>query len=79
MRRRLLRSLAYRRLRRAWPYVLIEVCVPGGPIVAALLWLFSGQAKGQLAEPRPVPNRHSALERMNPVTVAQVVPPVRAS
>jgi hypothetical protein len=64
MRRRFARTPAYRRLRRTWPYVLIEVCVPGGTIVAALLWLSSGQAKGQLAEPQQVPNSPAAHERV---------------
>jgi hypothetical protein len=64
MRRALARTAAYRRLRRTWPYLLIEVCVPGGTIVAALLWLSTGQGKGMFAEPQPVPNSPTAHERV---------------
>jgi hypothetical protein len=62
--KRFVRTRAFRRFRRAWPYVLIEVFVPGGTIVAVLLWLSSGQAKGQLAEPQPIPSHHTGQERV---------------
>ena len=53
---------ALRRLRKTWPYVLVEVLVPGGTILALLLWLSSGQAKGQFCETQPVPHSHTTLE-----------------
>ena len=62
--KRLIRWRAFRRFRRTWPYVLIEVFVPGGTIVALLLWISSGQAKGQFAGPQPVPNSATTQERV---------------
>ena len=56
-------SRAFRRLRRTWPYVLVEVLVPGGTVVAVLLWLSSGQAKGQFSESLSVPASRVAVER----------------
>ena len=52
---------ALRRLRRTWPYVLVEVLVPGGTVLALLLWLSSGQAKGQFGEQQAVPDNPSAI------------------
>lgn len=37
-------------LRRMGPYVLIELLLPGGTLLALLLWLFSGMSRGQLAD-----------------------------
>ena len=53
---------AWRRLRPTWPYLLVEILVPGGTIVALLLWLSSGHAKGQLCDPRSVPHTSVTAE-----------------
>jgi hypothetical protein len=53
---------AWRRLPPTSPYFLVEILVPGGTIVALLLWLSSGHAKGQLCDPRPVPHTSITAE-----------------
>ena len=73
--KRLARTRAFRRLRRNWPYVLVELLVPGGTVIAFLLWLSSGQAKGQFAELQPVPDSQTAQERVV-APAASGVPPL---
>jgi hypothetical protein len=46
------RRNVYQRLRRLGPYALIELLLPGGTIIALLLWLCSGGPKGHFAEPQ---------------------------
>jgi hypothetical protein len=36
-------------LRRAGPYLLIELFLPGGTLLALLLWLSQGMARGKFA------------------------------
>ena len=36
-------------LRRVGPYVLVEFLLPGGTLLALLLWLSNGVGRGQLA------------------------------
>ena len=36
-------------LRRVGPYVLVELLLPGGTLLALLLWLSNGVGRGQLA------------------------------
>jgi hypothetical protein len=47
-------------LRRAGPYLLLELLLPGGTLLALLLWLSSGVPRGQLAD----------VQRLSPVRVA---------
>ena len=51
-----------RNLRRTGPYVLVELLLPGGTLLALLLWLSSGAGRGQFAD----------------VYQAQISPPVMA-
>ncbi len=37
-------------LRRAGPYVLVELLLPGGTLVALLLWLSNGVGRGHFAD-----------------------------
>ena len=44
-----------RNLRGAGPYLLIELLLPGGTLLALLLWLTSGAGRGYFAvAPEPV-------------------------
>ena len=54
---------AYERLRCVGPYVLIELLLPGGTLLALLLWLFRG-AMGQLAELQPMLEIGTSVERV---------------
>jgi len=47
------------------PYLLVELLLPGGTLLALLLWLSSGASRGQLAEVQQ--------SVMSPVAVEQVV------
>jgi hypothetical protein len=37
-------------MRRMGPYMLIELLLPGGTLLALLLWLSNGAGRGQLAD-----------------------------
>ena len=37
-------------LRRAGPYLLVELLLPGGTLVALLLWLSNGVSRGHFAD-----------------------------
>jgi hypothetical protein len=41
--------------------MLMEVALPGGTILALMLWLCSSQAKGQFCEPQPVAVRPATI------------------
>ena len=50
--------------RKAGPYMLVELLLPGGTLIALLLWLSSGTAKGYFAEPQPTAYSLSHIERV---------------
>jgi hypothetical protein len=51
-------------LRGAGPYLLLEVLLPGGTLMALLLWWFSGgSARGQLSNVRHLPVEPIAIQR----------------
>ena len=50
----------WRALRKASPYVLVELLVPGGTLLALLLWLSSGLGRGLFTDaqaPRVSPGK----------------------
>ena len=51
-------------LRRIGPYVLIEVLLPGGTLLALLLWLSSGASRGQFSDVQQVAPQPVAVARM---------------
>ena len=51
-------------LRSAGPYLLVELLLPGGTLVALFLWLSSGTARGQLATVPAAATSPVALERV---------------
>jgi hypothetical protein len=53
-----------RLLRGAGPYLLVELLLPGGTLLAFLLWLWSGVSRGQLADVRPLPVDPISIERV---------------
>ena len=59
-------------LRRAGPYLLVELLLPGGTLVALLLWLSNGVGRGHFA------NLHQA--EISPAVIERVVvfPALRA-
>jgi hypothetical protein len=59
----LLQNLS-RNWRRLGPYVLIELLLPGGTLLALLLWLFSGAGRGQFADTPEIVAAPAAIERM---------------
>ena len=55
---------AARFLRGAGPYLLLEVLLPGGTLMALLLWWFSGgSARGQLTNVRHLPVAPISIQR----------------
>jgi len=42
-------------VRKAGPYLLLELLLPGGTLLAVLLWLSSGLNRGQFADVQPLP------------------------
>ena len=52
------------KLRSAGPYMLIELLLPGGTLLAFLLWLSSGAARGQFAPPQLAADNTAAVERL---------------
>jgi len=52
-------------LHRVGPYVLVELLLPGGTLLALLLWLSNGVGRGQLA------NMHQA--EISPAVVERVI------
>jgi hypothetical protein len=53
-----------RSIRRLGPYLLLELLLPGGTLLAVLLWLYSGAARGQLASAPQVNLAPVAIERV---------------
>ena len=53
-----------KRWRRLGPYVLIELLLPGGTLIALLLWLCSGASRGQFADTPEIVAAPAAVERM---------------
>ena len=51
-------------VRDAGPYLLLELLLPGGTLLAILLWLSSGLNRGQFAEVEPLPMSPAAIERV---------------
>ena len=51
-------------LRDSGPYLLVELLLPGGTLLALLLWLSSGVSRGQLAEVQPLPVDPVSIERV---------------
>jgi hypothetical protein len=52
-------------LRRAGPYILVELLLPGGTLLALLMWFFSDASRGHFAVARQ--------PGMNPTTIERVV------
>ena len=51
-------------LRRAGPYLLLELLLPGGTLVALLLWLSSVLGRGQFADVKPLSSAPVCIERV---------------
>jgi hypothetical protein len=51
------------RLRHIGPYVLIELLLPGGTLLALILWLFN-RARGQLGKARLAADIAPVVERV---------------
>jgi hypothetical protein len=51
-------------LRRAGPYLLLELLLPGGTLLALLLWLSSGVTRGQFADVQQLSMNPVSIERM---------------
>ena len=58
------REKGLKSLRRAGPYLLLELLLPGGTLLALLLWLSNGAGRGQLADVQPVPVSATGIERV---------------
>jgi hypothetical protein len=57
-------------LKGAGPYLLLEMLLPGGTLLALLLWLSSGSSRGQPAEVQRRAMDPAAIERI--VSVGRV-------
>ena len=55
---------ALRMLRELGPYVLVDLLLPGGTLLALVLWLSSGTGRGQLAQPHHAGVSSAAIERV---------------
>lgn len=51
-------------LRKGGPYVLVELLLPGGTLLALLLWLSSGMGRGLFADAHPPRISPSKVERV---------------
>jgi hypothetical protein len=51
-------------LRELGPYVLVDLLLPGGTLLALVLWLSSGTGRGQLAEMHHAAPAAVAIERV---------------
>ena len=51
-------------LRRAGPYLLVELLLPGGTLLALLLWLSNGVGRGQLADVHQAVISPAVIERV---------------
>ena len=50
--------------RKAGPYLLVELFLPGGTLLALVLWLTVGTGRGQLAEMHHAAPAPVAIERV---------------
>jgi hypothetical protein len=51
-------------LRRAGPYLLVELLLPGGTLVALVLWLSSALGRGQFADVQSLSSAPVCIERI---------------
>jgi hypothetical protein len=51
-------------LRRAGPYLLLELLLPGGTLLAILLWFSGGSSRGQFADVQRLSMPAIAFERV---------------
>ena len=51
-------------LRKTGPYVLVELLMPGGTLLALLLWVSSGVGRGHFADSHPTGISPSTIERV---------------
>ena len=52
-------------LRSAGPYLAVELLLPGGTLIALLLWWFSGgSARGQLTRVEQLPPHPASIQRV---------------
>ncbi len=51
-------------LRKAGPYMLVELLLPGGTLIALLLWLSSGTGRGHFADSNEAAATPAAIERV---------------
>ena len=51
-------------LRELGPYVLVDLLLPGGTLLALVLWVSSGTGRGQLAEVHHAGATAVAIERV---------------
>lgn len=51
-------------LRRAGPYLLMELLLPGGTLLALLLWFSSGLSRGQFADVQQLSMNATSIERV---------------
>jgi hypothetical protein len=51
-------------LRELGPYVLVDLLLPGGTLLALVLWLSSGSGRGQLADVHHAGATAVAIERV---------------
>ena len=57
-------------LRRAGPYLLVELLLPGGTLVALLLWLSNGAGRGNFAPLHQAEISPAVIERVVGVSIA---------
>jgi hypothetical protein len=55
---------AFRSIRKIGPYALLELLLPGGTVLAFLLWLSTGAGRGLFAEEHPPRIRPATAERV---------------
>ena len=55
-------------LRRTGPYMLVELLLPGGTLLALLLWLSTGAGRGHFADVHQAAPSQAVVERVVAVT-----------
>lgn len=55
---------AWDMLRELGPYVLVDLLLPGGTLLALVLWVSNGAGRGQLAEMHHAGVTAAAIERV---------------
>ena len=66
----------WKALRNAGPYVLVELLLPGGTLLALLMWVSSGLGRGQFAESHSIAHSPAEIERVVTVKGDGFVTPV---